>query len=162
MTAAVSSKAENASQELEAQVTALNTIKSIIDDADLFGTQSFHYNRPTAAYFSQLIDAAGDYLPAKNPSNPNYFVQRAKVKSFLRDAWLTMDEEPKAGDLATLQTSEFFSTEEVAEIGQLKTKYTGFELEGIDLPVIATGTDWKIGETKSKATISFYCLFWRG
>lgn len=147
--AAISSKSESVSPELAAKVTALNTIKSIIDNEDLFGTQSYHYTRASVGQFSNLIEAATDYLPATNKSNLYYMTQRTKVKSFLRDVWLTMDEQPKPDDLATLQNSKFFSPEEIADINHLKAKYTGVELQDIELPVIATGIDWKMGETKS-------------
>lgn len=144
----------NISQELVVQVAALNNIKCIIADDDPFGTSDYILKYQEHNSFSVLIELFVEHMAALNTSKTkskfNSDIEKIKIKQYLRNLLLSLNDEPKAEDIQSLQTARIFTSDEIEEIDRLKLLSSGTQIKDIVLPSVATMSDWKMSEVRSK------------
>lgn len=145
---------ETISQELVVKVAALNNIKCIVADDDPFATSDYLQKYQEHNSCSVLIELIVEHMSAlkmsKTKSKYNTDMEQMKIKQYLRNLLLSLKDEPKAEDIQAIQNADIFSGEEIEEIDRLKQLSSGIQIKDIVLPPVATMSDWKMGDARSK------------
>lgn len=136
----MSSRALQLPKDLLIQVAALNTIKTILDDQNLFSYNDYLQKYKQQNGLTILVDEVTAML-----MSPVSLESRNKLKNYFLNIMLT-SEDIKFTDGDIISKTNLFSNEELIEI---KKQRNNGELS---LPAIATMTDWKMGDLKSERT----------
>lgn len=142
--------------DLLPKVAALNTIRSILNDDDLFTNIDFIEKFRAQKGLSILIEMCVGHLDFLANSKLAGHFEKAKIKQYLHSVLVTLNEEPKAGDITALLKANIFTKDEIAEIARLKLAEADNDAQVIELPAIATLNDWKMNETRSKYYFNRY------
>lgn len=134
----VSSRALQLPKDLLLQVAALNTIKTILDEQNLFSHNDYLQKYKKQNGLGILVDEVTAML-----MSPVSLEHRNKFKKYFLNVMLTSDD-MKYVDVETIRKTNLFADEELTEIK--KQRNCGES----SLPPIATMTDWRMGDLKSK------------
>lgn len=138
----VSSRALQLPKDLLLQVAALNNIKTILDEQHLFSHNDYLQKYKKQNGLGVLVDEVTAMLKSSVSLEC-----RNKFKKYFLNIMLTSDD-LKFVDVETIRKTNLYSNEELTEIKRQRSSCE------ISLPTIATMTDWKMGDLKSK-NISF-------
>ena len=119
------------------QVAALNTVKAIMDDRNLFSANDFLQKYKTQNGLNILIDETAAMLKLNISLE-----SQNKIKNFFLKLLLTADD--LNAMIEAIRKMNIFSDVELTEI---KNQRSSKELT---LPAIATMIDWKMGDLKSE------------
>lgn len=133
----MSSRALQLPKDLLIQVAALNTIKTILDDENLFSYNDYLQKYKLQNGLGVLVDEVTAMLTT-NVS----LESRNKLKKYFLNIMLTSDD-MKYADVDIIRKTNLFSNEELIEIKKQRNNGE------ISLPPIAAMTDWKMGDLKS-------------
>lgn len=134
-------------QDLMIRVAALNNIKSVVENTDLFSTIDFIQKYNSQSNLTILIEMTLTYLNDLKATIGK--VERDKIKKFIRNVLLSLNEEPKANDITLLLSTHLFTRDELSEISKIKQFRAGTQVKDIVLPAIATMSDWIMSDTRS-------------
>lgn len=130
----------NLTKEISIKVAAFNTIKSIIDEQDLFASTDFlkkYHQQSGLKYFIELIEE----ILAK----PTTDAKRENFKQFFLNILLNNSLNDKMWTIGfnSIEKLNLYSIDELNRIKLERNKYCN-----ISLPTIITMNDWKMCDTK--------------
>lgn len=135
------------SKDVIVRVAALNAIRSIINDDDIFSHNDYTQKYQHQNGFSTLLEASISFL--KKSTNP--IDHKNKIREFFRSVLLTTIEEIKADDADAMEKNELFTKNDLIEMKRLKHLHcTVTTIENVTFSPLCTMTDWKMSDTKSK------------
>lgn len=120
-------------------MAALNTIKTILDDQNLFSHNDFLQKYKKQNGLNVLVDEVSTMLLTSTVS----LEFRNKLKKYFLNIMLSSDDMMFV-DVETIRKTNLFLAEELIDI---KKQRNSGELS---LPPIAAMTEWKMGDLKSK------------
>ncbi|XP_037037569.1 integrator complex subunit 8 [Bradysia coprophila] len=129
----VSSRVLQLPKDLLIQVAALNTIKTILDERNLFSYNDYLQKYRKQNGLAVLVDEVADMLTLPVPLESHN-----KFKNYFLNMMLSSD-----ADVDTIRKTNLFSNEELQDI---KKQRSGGDMV---LPPVAAMTDWKIGDLKN-------------
>lgn len=124
-------------------MAALNTIKTILDEQNLFSYNDYLQKYKQQNGLGVLVDEVTAMLKGTAVS----LESRNKFKKYFLNIMLSSDD-MKFADVEAIRKTNLFSNEELTEI---KKQRSSGEM---GLPPIAVMTDWKMGDLKSKRILS--------
>lgn len=142
-----------APKEVLVQVAALNAIRSIINDSDLFSHNDFVQKYQNQNGFTVLLDTIIAFLKQSNNREHN-----EKIKKFFRNVLLTSAEAIKPDEISSMEQNKLFSANELTEIKRLRQNYCTFaSMDNMALSPLCTMSDWKMSDSKGKTTTIQWC-----
>lgn len=126
-------------KDLLIQVAALNTIKTILDEQNLFSHNDYLQKYKRQNGLGVLVDEITSMLISPVVS----LESRNKFKKYFLNIMLSSDD-MKFVDVETIRKTNLFSNEELTEIQKQRNNGE------ISLAPIAAMTDWKMGDLKSE------------
>lgn len=139
-------------KEILVEVAALNVIRAIVDDNDLYSYNDYIQKYQKQNGFSILLSASIKYLKRSSETSSNASVHAAKFKAFFEDVLFTTQEDLKSDDVSVLEECGLFTQNDINEINCQKHLHcASTSMENVSLSPLATMTDWKLSESKSKA-----------
>lgn len=120
-------------KDLLIQVAALNTIKTILDERNMFSYNDFLIKYKKQNGLGVLVDEVATMLTSPVPLE-----YRNKFRNYFLNIMISSD-----ADIETIRKANLFSNEELQDI---KKQRNGAEMA---LPPVAATTDWRIGDLKS-------------
>lgn len=138
-------------KETLVEVAALNVIRAIVDENDLYSYNDYIQKYQKQNGFSILLNATVKFLKKSNETSSNPSVHAAKVKAFFEDVLFTYQEDLKADDVSAMEECGLFTQNDINEINCQKHLHcTSTSMENFSLSSLATMNDWKLSESKSK------------
>lgn len=137
-------------QDLLTRVAALNTIRSILNDDNLFGNHDYIDKYRVHRGLSILIELCGEHLATLTGLKISTQFDREKIKKYLHSVLVALTDEPRAIDLTALQKLSLFTKIELGEIARLRRMETDDDVDDLVLPEVATQSDWKMNEKRSE------------
>lgn len=143
-------------KEILVEVAALNVIRAIVDDNDLYSYNDYIQKYQKQNGFSILLNASMKFLKKSSETSPNAAVHATKVKAFFEDVLFATQEDLKPDDVSAMEECGLFTQSDINEINCQKHLHcASTSMENVSMSPLATMTDWKLSESKSKA---FYGL----
>lgn len=138
-------------KEILVEVAALNVIRAIVDDNDLYSYNDYIQKYQKQNGITILLNASIKFLKTSSETSPNASVHAAKVKAFFEEVLFTTEEDLSADDINALEECGLFTRNDINEINCQKHLHcASTSMENISLSPLATMTDWKLSESKSK------------
>lgn len=141
-------------KEILVEVAALNAIRSIVDDDDLYSYNDYIQKYQKQNGFSILLNASIKFLKKSGELSTTTSAEHAaKVKAFFQDVLLTTQEDLKSDDVSAMEECALFTQNDINEINCMKHLHcTSTSIENVSLSPLATMTDWKLSDSKSECS----------
>lgn len=138
-------------KEILVEVAALNVIRAILDEHDLYAYNDYIQKYQKQNGFTILLNASIKFLKKSSETAPDASTHATKVKAFFEDVLFTFQEDLKPEDVTMLEECGLFTPNDIKEINFQKHMHcSSTTIENISLSPLATMTDWKLSESKSK------------
>lgn len=139
-------------KEILVEVAALNVIRAIVNDDDLYSYNDYIQKYQKQNGFSVLLAASIKFLKKSNETSPNASVHAAKVKAFFEDVLSSTQEDVKSDDASAMKECGLFTQNDVNDINCQKHLHcASTSMENVLLSSLATMADWKLSESKSES-----------